>query len=146
MFWLWTFIKCIQIWAFLSTFSFFTYFWLHAVFLASRGLSLVATSRGYSPAVVHGLLNAVASLRSTWASVVPASGLHSTGSVVVAHELSCPAVCGIFPDQGLNVHPWHWQEDFNHWTIREIPTYSLSLHLINTSAGCHILKSLLSQN
>ena len=24
------------------------------------------------------------------------------GSVVVAHRLSCPAACGIFPDQGLN--------------------------------------------
>ena len=33
------------------------------------------------------------------------------GSVVVAHELSCSAACGIFPDQGLNPCPLHWQAD-----------------------------------
>ena len=31
------------------------------------------------------------------------------GSIVVAHELSCPAACGIFLDQGLNLCPLHWQ-------------------------------------
>ena len=35
-------------------------------------------------------------------SVVEASGLQSTGSVAVAHGLSCPSACGIFPDQRLN--------------------------------------------
>jgi len=34
---------------------------LHWVFVAARGLSLVALSRGYSLVVVHGLLVAVAS-------------------------------------------------------------------------------------
>ena len=29
----------------------------------------------------------------------------STGSVVVAHRLSCSAACEIFPDQGLNLSP-----------------------------------------
>ena len=37
-------------------------FWLHRVFVAACGLSLVAASGGYSLAVVHGLLIAVASL------------------------------------------------------------------------------------
>ena len=37
------------------------YFWLHLVFVAARGLSLVVASRGYSVAV-HRLLIAVASL------------------------------------------------------------------------------------
>ena len=41
------------------SFLFFN-FWLHWVFVAVHGLSLVAASRGYS--VVHGLLIAVASL------------------------------------------------------------------------------------
>ena len=27
-----------------------------------------------------------------------------TGSAVVAHRLSCPVACGIFPDQVLNPH------------------------------------------
>ena len=30
-------------------------------------------------------------------------------SVVVMHKLSCPEVCGIFPDQGWNLCPLHWQ-------------------------------------
>ena len=33
------------------------------------------------------------------------------GSVVVAHGLSCSVACGIFPDQGLNPCPLHWQAD-----------------------------------
>ena len=42
--------------------------------------------------------------------------LRSTGSrracsVVVAHGTSCSAACGIFPDQGSNPCPLHWQAD-----------------------------------
>ena len=33
------------------------------------------------------------------------------GSVVVAHGPSCSAECGIFPDQGSNPCPLHWQAD-----------------------------------
>ena len=33
------------------------------------------------------------------------------GSVVVAHVLSRPMACGIFPDQGSNLGPLHWQMD-----------------------------------
>ena len=46
-----------------------------------------------------------------WASVVVARGLWSVGSVVVAHGLSCSVACGIFPDQGSNPCPLHWQAD-----------------------------------
>ena len=45
------------------------------------------------------------------ASVVVACGLQSTGSVVVVHGLSCFTACGIFPDQGSNPCPLHWQAD-----------------------------------
>ena len=45
------------------------------------------------------------------ALVVVARGLQSGGSVVTAHGLSCSAACGIFPDQGLNTCPQHWQAD-----------------------------------
>ena len=64
---------------------------------------------------VHGLLIVVAFLccgaqaLGVWALVVVAPGLYSTGSVVVAHGLSCSAACGIFLDQGLNPCPLHWQ-------------------------------------
>ena len=37
--------------------------------------------------------------------------LRSTGSVIVAHGPSCSAACGIFPDQGSNPCPLHWQAD-----------------------------------
>ena len=36
---------------------------------------------------------------------VIAHSLKSTGSVTVAHRLSCPAACGIFLDQGSNQSP-----------------------------------------
>ena len=43
------------------------------------------------------------SLRST--------GSRRAGSVIVAHGPSCSAACGIFPDQGSNPYPLHWQAD-----------------------------------
>ena len=45
-----------------SFFFFFFMFWLHLVFIAVRGLSVVAASEGYSIVAVWGLLTAVASL------------------------------------------------------------------------------------
>ena len=69
-----------------------------------RGLSLVAASGGHSssrcagPSLSRSLL-----LRST--------GSRRTGSVVVAHGPNCSVACGIFPDQGSNPDPLHWQAD-----------------------------------
>ena len=62
-------------------------------------------SGGYSLVLVHGLLIAVASL------VVEHRFPGHVGSVVVAHGLSCPEVCGIFLDQGSNPYHLHWQVD-----------------------------------
>ena len=46
------------------------------------------------------------------------AGFSSSGSQAlkrrlssVAHRLSCSAACGIFPDQGSNPCPLHWQAD-----------------------------------
>ena len=69
-------------------------------------LSLVAASRGYFLVAMHKILIAVASL------VAEHRLLGARASVAEAHELSCPMACGIFPDQGLNLGPLHWQEDF----------------------------------
>ena len=44
-------------------------------------------------------------------SVVAARGLWSSGSVVVAHRLSCSVGCRIFLDQGSNLCLLHWQAD-----------------------------------
>ena len=68
------------------------------------GLSLVAASGGHSSSRCAGLsLSQPLLLRST--------GSRCAGSVIVAHGLSCSAACGIFPDQGSNPCPLHWQAD-----------------------------------
>ena len=82
----------------------FIYFWLCWVFVSVRGLSPVAASGGHSSARCAGLsLSRPLPLRRT--------GSRRTGSVVVAHGLSCSVACGIFPDQGSNPCPLHWQAD-----------------------------------
>ena len=69
-----------------------------------RGLPLVAVSGGHSSSWCAGLsLSRPLPLRST--------GSRCTGSVVVAHGPNCSVACGIFPDQGLNPCPLHWQAD-----------------------------------
>ena len=109
-----------QIYLFIQLFN----FWLHWVFAAAHGFSLVAESGGYSLLRCVGfslrwllLLQSTGSRCTsfsscgTQASVAVARGLQSAGLVVVAHGLSCSAACGIFPDQGWNLCPLHWQED-----------------------------------
>ena len=74
------------------------------VFVSVRGLSLVAASGGHSSSRCAGLsLSRPLLLWST--------GSRRAGSVIVAHGPSCSAVCGIFPDQGSNPCPLHWQAD-----------------------------------
>jgi len=63
---------------------------------------------GATLVAVCGLLIAVASLvfraeaLGIWLSVAVAPRLQNTGSIIVAHGLSCSLACGIFPDQGSN--------------------------------------------
>ena len=69
-----------------------------------QGLSLVVASGGHF------------SLRCAGFSLSRPLLLQSTasrheGSVVVAHDPSCSTACGIFPDQGSNPCPLHWQAD-----------------------------------
>ena len=45
--------------------------------------------------------------------------LSSCGGSVVVHGFSCPAACGILPDQGAN--PCILQWILKHWTTREVP-------------------------
>ena len=82
----------------------FIILWLCWVFVSVLGLSLIAASGGHSSSRCAGLsLSRPLLLRST--------GSRSAGSVVVAHGPSCSAACGVFPDQGLNPCPLHWQAD-----------------------------------
>ena len=89
---------------FYFNFIYFIYFWLCWIFVSVRGLSLVAVSGGHSSSRCAGLsLSRPLLLRST--------SSRRAGSVVVAHGPSCSAACGIFPDQGSNPCPLHWQAD-----------------------------------
>ena len=82
----------------------YLFLWLCWVFISVQGLSLVVASGGHSSSWCAGLsLSRPLLLRST--------GSRRAGSVVVAHGPSCSAACGIFPDQGSNPCPLHWQAD-----------------------------------
>ena len=82
----------------------FIYLWLCWVFVSVRRLSPVAASGGHSSSRCAGLsLSRPLPLRST--------GSRRASSVIVAHGPSRSAACGIFPDQGSNPCPLHWQAD-----------------------------------
>ena len=82
----------------------FIYFWLCWVVVSVRGLSLVAASGGHCSSQCPGLLLSRPLL-------LQSTGSRRAGSVVVAHGPSCSMACGIFPDQGSNPCPLHWQAD-----------------------------------
>ena len=84
------------------------YVWLPWVFAAARCFS-GCRSRGYPGGGVP------SSMRSL--------SLRSTGSVVVAHGLSCPVVLGIFPAQGWNLCLLHWQADSLPLSHQGSPTF-----------------------
>ena len=69
-----------------------------------RGLSPVVASGDHSSSRCAGLsLSRPLLLRST--------GSRRASSVIGAHGPSCSTACGIFPDQGSNPCPLHWQAD-----------------------------------
>ena len=93
---------CLCFCGFFKKIYLFIYLWLCWVFVSVRGLSLVAASGGHSSSRCAGLsLSRPLLLRST--------GSRRAGSVVLAHGLSHSTACGIFPDQGSNPCPLHWQ-------------------------------------
>ena len=89
---------------FLIFIFFFIYFWLCCVFVSVRGLSLVAASGGHSSSRCAGL-------SLLWPLLLRSTGSRRAGSAVVVHGPSCFAPCGIFPDQGSNLCPLHWEAD-----------------------------------
>ena len=91
--------------------SFFFFFFLIYVFIfGGVGSSflcegfLVVVSGGHSSSRCAGL-------SLSWSLLLRSTGSRRAGSVVVAHGPSCSAVHGIFPDQGSNPCPLHWQAD-----------------------------------
>ena len=109
------FLKILFIWKF---FNLSTYFWQHQVFIVVCGFSLVAVNgRLFSSCGAQTSHCCVFSCCEVQAlgwmcSVVTSCGLQSVASVVVMHGLSCPAACGISPEQELNSHLLHWQAVF----------------------------------
>ena len=97
----------------------FIYFWLLWVFVAACRLSLVEANGSHSSLWCMSfsllwLLLLRSSGSRVQASVVAARGLSSCSSTWVgyqAHGLSCSVARGIFPDQGSNRCPLHWQAD-----------------------------------
>ena len=85
-------------------FNLFIYIWLCWVFVSVRGLSPVAASGGHSPSRRAGL-------SPSRPLLLQSTGSRRAGSAIVAHGPSRSAACGIFPDQGSNPRPPHWQAD-----------------------------------
>ena len=94
----------------------FIYFGCARVFSScgERGLLFVAVVASHC----GGFSCCGARALGAWASVVAAHGLSNCG--LRAREcrlsscgawLSCSVACGIFPDQGSNLCPRHWQAD-----------------------------------
>ena len=113
-------VDCLSFFFFLIfTYFIYLFFWLCWVFVSVRGLSLVAASGGHSSSRCAGLsLSRPLLLRST--------GSRCAGSVVVAHRPSSSVACGIFPDQGSNPYPLHWQADSQPLCHQGSPRLSLS--------------------
>ena len=89
------------------------YFWVHGVFVATRRPPVAAGG-------ASSLLWCVGfSLR--WLLSSQSTGSRCTGEVVVAHGLSCPAACDIFPDQGSNPCPCIGRQILIHCATREGP-------------------------
>ena len=85
------------------------------LFIVVRGPFTIAVS----PVAEHRL-----QMRST--------GSRCAGSVIVAHGPSCSAACRIFPDQGLNLCPLHWQADSQPLHHQGSPNnFSLSLIFVS---------------
>ena len=127
---------------FFNLINLFIYFWLCWVFVSVRGLSLVVASGGHSSSRCAGLsLSRPLLSRST--------GSRRAGSVIVAHGPSCSAACGIFPDQGLNPCPLHWQADSQPLRHQGSPCWKIfnhSFNFITCNGSVHIFYFFLVQS
>ena len=98
------------------------FFFFKCLFLAV--LSLCCCAQAFSGCSEWGLLFScgVQASHCGGFSCCRAHALDTWASVVVAQALSCSSACGIFPDQGSNPCPLHWQAD-------SYPLYHLGSHI-----------------
>ena len=105
-----------------------------------RGLPPVVAGGGHSSSQCMGLsLSRPLLLRST--------SSRRSGSVVVAHGPSCSAVCGIFPDQGSNLCPLHWQADSQPLRHQGSPLIFILFYFLNNlnNDAMNILRKVLNR-
>ena len=96
------------------------------------GLSLVVASRGHSSSRCAGL-------SLSWPLLLRSTGSRRAGSVIVAHGLSCSVACGIFPDQGSNPCPLHWQADSQPLHHQGSPAHCLLTSKVSDENSAHNL-------
>ena len=70
------------------------------------------------------------------------TGSRRAGSVVVAHGPSCSAARGIFPDQGSNPCPLHWQADSQPLRHQGSPKEIFLMCYFHTTVYEHVSKSI----
>ena len=87
-----------------------SFFFIFFLFLAVLGLRFCASALS-SCGKWGPLLSRCAGLSLSQPLLLRSTGSRRVGSVVVAHGPSRSAACGIFPDQGSNPCPLHWQAD-----------------------------------
>ena len=107
----------------LQSCSFFLFFFFKEFYLFMAVLALHFCARALSNCgkwgplfiAVRGPLTIAASLvaehRLSRPLLLRSTGSRRAGSVIVARGPSCSTACGIFPDQGSNPCPLHWQAD-----------------------------------
>ena len=117
----------------------FIYFWLCWVFVSVRGLSPVAASGGHSSSRCAGL-------SLSWPLLLRSTGSRCAGSVVVAHGPSCSAACEIFPDQGSNPCPLHWQADSQPLHHQGSPCNMLLIGFSHFFTSRHVYKMMFIQH
>ena len=86
----------------------------------------LAASGGHSSSRCTGL-------SLSWPLLLRSTGSRRTGSVIVSHGPSCSAACGIFPDQGSNPCPLHWQADSQPLRHQGSPFFIISISLLSFS-------------
>ena len=108
-------------------FLFLFFFLVLFIYLFLSVLGLRFCARAFSSCGKRGpLFIAVRGSLTIAASLVGSTGSRRAGSVIVAHGPSCSVACGIFPDQGSNPCPLHWQADSQPLRHQGRPTIPIS--------------------